>query len=133
MTWGSWVEKMKVVPVARLRCSITSSSADRGGRVQIRRRFIRQDKRGFGNHGASHGNPLLLAAGQFRRATIFKSGEADFRKQLFHPLPALMRRHSLKQQRKLGVLQRGKNRQQVVGLEHKADAMQTQKSQLARR
>ena len=105
--------------------------ADRGGRIQIRRRFIRQNKRRFCNHRASHGNPLLLAAGQLRRAAIFKPGEADFQKQLFHLFPALVRRHSLEQQGKLGVFQSGKNRQQVVGLEHKADALQTQKSQLA--
>jgi len=42
-----------------------------------------------------------------------------------------MHRHSLEQQRKLGVFQCGKNRQQVVGLEHKADSLQTQKSEVA--
>lgn len=34
-----------------------------GGRVKIRRGLVRQDQRRFGDHGPSHGNPLLLPAG----------------------------------------------------------------------
>jgi hypothetical protein len=72
---------------------------------------------------------LLLSARQLRRATILKASEADFSKQLFHLFSTLMRRHPLKEQRKLGVFQSGKDRQQVVRLEHKADALQTQMRQ----
>ncbi len=103
---------------------------DSSGRVQIRRWLIRQNERRFCNHGASHGNPLLLPTGQLRWTTIFEAGEADFRKQFFHPFSALARRHPLEEQRKLGIFQSGKHRQQVVGLKHKADALQTQMREL---
>ncbi len=103
---------------------------DSSGRVQIRRGLICQNECGFCNHGASHGNPLLLPARQLRRATILQAGEANFRKQLFHPFSALARRHPLEKQRKLGVFQSGKDGQQVVRLEHKAYALQTQMRQL---
>ena len=104
---------------------------DSSGRVQIRCGLVRQNERRFRDHGAGHGNPLLLPSGQLRRTPIFKALKADLRKQLFHPLLAHLPRHALQEEGKFRIFQRREDRQQIVSLENEADALQTHTRQFA--
>ena len=105
---------------------------DRGGRVQIRRRLVCQDKCRFRHHRSGDSHSLLLPAGEFSRTTIFEARETYLPKQLFDLFFTLARRHALKKQSKFRILQRGKDGQQVIGLENEADTLQAHTSQFTR-
>ena len=129
MTWGSWVEKMKVVPVARLRRSITSSS-------EI---AVAESRFAVGSSARMSAGSVTIARATATRCCCPPDNSAGRRSSRpARPISAnsfftfsLRVRAGTPCSSKVNsrILQGGKDRQQVVGLEDEADALQTHTSQ----
>ena len=77
---------------------------------------------GFADDRARHGDPLLLAAGQHRRAVLVaRSARPTASSAASARRAPLGRSHARVRQRQLDVLQRGRAGQQVEALEDEAD------------
>ena len=119
-TSASWVISTIVLP-ARLssRSSSRTSWPEAWSRLPVG--SSARISAGIGDQRPGDGHALLLAAGQLRRLVVDAVAEAEpleRRRRAARPLGAP---DALVEQRRRDVLERGRPRQQVVGLEHEPD------------
>ena len=93
------------------------------GGVEVAGRLVEQEHAGLHDERAGDGDALLLAARELRREMAGAIGEADLAEPGEHAAATLSRRHSGVHERQLDVAIGTRARQQVVGLEHEADAL----------
>ena len=92
--------------------------------VEVRRGFVRQHQFRLRNDGPGHGDALLLAAGKLLGKPVDLLAQAHFLQDARRPVAALFLGNALEEQDILHVLQRGEDRDQVIGLEYEADFVQ---------
>jgi hypothetical protein len=89
-----------------------------GGRIEITRRFVGQEKRRIIPQRARDGHPLLFAPGKFRGPMVQSRAEADLIEQMGAPggiaAPGQPRRE-------FDIFQRGEFREKMVGLKNESD------------
>ena len=97
-----------------------------GTGVQVAGGFVGEENGGGVDEGAGNGDALLLTAGEFRGLVRGAAAEAYEVEEVVGLPAGLAGAGSADESRDHHVLQGGKLRQQVMGLEHKADATVTE-------
>lgn len=92
-----------------------------GDRVEVARRFVREEKFGIVDQSSSDGDTLLLAAGQLHRPVIEAFAQTDHSRQFETTLPALAGNRALIVQRRFDVLDDGQLRDEVIRLKDESD------------
>ena len=92
-------------------------------RVQGTGRLVCQHDLGVVDQGAGDGHALHLPARKLARALVNVLAQADFLQRLARTLAALGMPHARERERQLHVFQNGLMRNEVIALEHKADAV----------
>ena len=90
--------------------------------------FVGEDHVGTGDHGAGHGDALLLAAGQLAGTVVEALGQAEGVDELGEE--GLVRLLAGQFQRQQDVLLSGQGGQQVEGLEDETDALPAEEGEL---
>ena len=88
-------------------------------RVEVAGRLVGQKDRRFFDQSPCDADALLLAAGKFERLVVHPFGKSHPGQRIQRPLSTAM--SVAVEQRQFDVRQGGEPRQQVVGLEYKAD------------
>ena len=106
-------------------CNILEQVHDLHGRrrVQSAGRLVGQHNLGIIDQGAGNGHALHLTARKLARALVNVLAQTDFLQRLARTLAALGMPHARERKRQLHVFQNGLMRNEVIALEHKADAI----------
>jgi len=100
------------------------------GGVQIARGFIRKQERRRVNDRARDADELLLAAGELVWKQVFLGDDLKAIKNVGHHATAILRREVLVRQGKIDIFSDGEIVEQVVTLEHHANALACEVSSL---
>ena len=89
ITFASWVEKMKVVPSLLVDLLHQVDDVLAGGRIQVRRRLVREHELGSGHERARDGHALALTTGELVGAVFARGWPAPPARAGSSPAPAL--------------------------------------------
>ena len=106
-------------------CDVLEQVHDLHGRcgVQGAGRLVCQHNLGIINQGAGDGHALHLPTRKLARTLVNVLAQADFLQRLARTLAALGMPHARERECQLHVFQNGLMRNEVIALEHKADAV----------
>ena len=92
-----------------------------GDRVEVSRRFVREEKRRLHHCGTGEGDPLALATGELIGAVSGAIAQIDSLERFEGALAPLRRRDAGEHHRELDVLERGEAGDEMEELEHETD------------
>ena len=108
-------------------CNILEQVHDLHGRCRIQGagRLVCQHDLGVVDQGTGNRHALHLSTRKLARALVNMLAQADFLQRLARTLAAFGMSHARERERQLHVFQNGLMRNEVIALEHKADAVVT--------